>query len=72
MKLINVTEDFSVDPQEIAALESFESWKQSSSPSGDSHLDHSGTIVILKCGRKVYVKNKTVKEITNLFSPMFR
>lgn len=69
MKLISITNDFSVDPDEVAALEKYEHWKNADSPSGDSSLDHEGTIVIQKNGRKSYIRGLTVKQIMDKLKP---
>ena len=69
MNLVFIGNDFSVDPAEVSSLEAYEHWKHDPGPSGNSFLDHSGTIVIQKCGRKTYLKGFTVKQIHAIIQP---
>lgn len=64
--LIFITKDFAVDPGEVASLEAFEHWKHDPSPSGSSHRDHTGTVVIQKNGRKTYVRDINPSECHRL------
>lgn len=69
MNLVKITDNFMVDPSEVSALEAYEHWQSDPSPSGSSWLDHAGTIVIQKCGRKTYLKGVTVAECAEKLSP---
>lgn len=60
--IIFVNETFAVDPEDVSALERYEKWDSDPSPSGSSWIDHEGTIVIQKNGRKTYVKDLTPRE----------
>jgi hypothetical protein len=60
--IVFVTNEFAIDPNDVSALEEFEKWDSDPSPSGSSWLDHKGTIVIQKNGRKTYLKGLTPKE----------
>lgn len=66
MALVMVTKDFAVDPNEVVSLEKFEKWDSDPSPSGRSWLDHTGTIVIQRNGRKTYVRDLTPAECHDL------
>lgn len=68
MNLIFVGADFAVDPAEVAALEAYKHWKSDPGPSGSSFLDHEGTIVIQKCGRKTYLKGLTVNQVNDILN----
>lgn len=60
--LIFVTDKFAVDPTDVSSLEAYQHWDSDPGPSGSSYLDHEGTIVIQKNGRKTYLKGLTPKE----------
>jgi len=51
-----------VIPQEIVAIEDHSYWT-GLSPSGNDGVQHFGSVVVLKNGRKIYIKELSAKEV---------
>lgn len=61
MNLVFLDDKNAINPAEVVSLEDYDHYS-SLSPSSDPRLQYSGVIIILKNGRKVFIKNLTAKE----------
>lgn len=67
-RLVKITDEVFVNPDEVAAIEYSEQWEHDPSPSGSSHRTGTGTLLILKNGRKIYLANMGTDEVAEKFS----
>ena len=60
---VELKENAYIDADDFSSVQEEEIWRNSGSPSGDSWCESRGSVVTLKNGRKIYVKDVTPKEI---------
>jgi hypothetical protein len=69
MKLVKINETVFIDPTEVCSIEK-NTVEHSNSPSGsDSWFSWTGSVVTLKNGRKIYVKDLSPDTIFELLKP---
>lgn len=66
-RLARITDDVILLPSEICAIQAEKKWRKEPavSPSGNDayHCAFDGSVITLKCGRKIYVPDLTPKQI---------
>jgi hypothetical protein len=59
-----ISEDVFVNEEEIVSIENYEKWEVSGSIFNERHyLDHKGVVIVMKNGRKIYIRDKTAVEV---------